>query len=182
MKRFLIAAILSFVFCFGALAQQSDNTPATKEDIQRYFEVMHSHDMMKQMAEAMSKPMHQMVHEQFIKDKDKLPADFEERMNKMMDGMFKDMPWDEMLDAMAPAYQKHFTKGDVDALCAFYSSPTGQKLLREMPAMMAESMQSMMPIMQKYMEKIQDRLQQQTAEMLKQSEKKPGAASPTVKN
>ena len=103
MRRFLIALIVCLAFCTASLAQQSaDDTPATKEDIQRYLDAMHSHDMMRQVAEAMSKPMHQMVHEQFLKDKDKLPADFEARMNKMMDDMFRDMPWDDMLQAMAP--------------------------------------------------------------------------------
>ena len=108
---------------------------------------MHSHDMMKQMMAAMSKPMHQMVHEQYLKDKDKLPADFEVQMNKMMDDMMAGMPMDEMMQAMVPVYQKHFTKRDVDDLIAFYSSPVGQKMLKEMPGIMAEAMQSMMPIM-----------------------------------
>lgn len=172
MRRFLIALIVCLAFCTASLAQQSaDDTPATKEDIQRYLDAMHSHDMMRQVAEAMSKPMHQMVHEQFLKDKDKLPADFEARMNKMMDDMFRDMPWDDMLQAMAPAYQKHLTKGDVDHLIAFYSSPTGQKMLREMPAMMSDAMEAMMPIMRGYMEKINNRVQQEVAEMLKNSGK-----------
>ena len=64
----------------------------------------------------MIKPMHQMIHEQFMKDKDKLPSDFEARMKKMMDDSMKSFPWDEMMQAMVPAYQKHFTKGDMDTL------------------------------------------------------------------
>jgi len=177
MKRSLITLLLCLVFCCGCLAQQTDDTPPTKEDVQRYFEVMHVHDMMLQMIDAMAKPMHQMVHDQYMKDKDKLPDDFEEQMNKMMDGMFKDMPWDEIIQAMVPAYQKHLTKGDLDAIVAFYSSPTGQKILRETPAMMADGMQSMMPILQKYMEKVQSRVQEQTVAMLKQAENKAGQAT-----
>ncbi len=143
---------------------------------------MHSRDMVTKMVDAMSKPMHQMVHEQFMKDKDKLPADFEARMNKMMDDMFKEMPWDEMFEAMIPAYQKHLTKGDVNQLIAFYSSPTGQKVLREMPEMMSESMQAMMPIMRAQIGKMQDRMQQEVAEMLKNSGKQSGKDSSTVRN
>jgi hypothetical protein len=45
-----------------------------------------------------------------------------------MDNMTKQIPYDEMMPATGPAYQKHFTKGDMDALVAFYSVPTGQKL------------------------------------------------------
>ncbi len=177
MKRSLLVLFLSLAFCCSVSAQQTDDTPAAKEDVQKYFEVMHLHDMMLQMIDAMAKPMHQMVHDQYVKEKDKLPEDFEEQMNKMMDGMFRDMPWDEIIQAMVPAYQKHLTKGDLDAVIAFYSSPTGQKLLREMPAMLADSMEAMTPIMQKYMEKVQGRIQEQTTAMLKQAENKSGPAT-----
>ena len=177
MKRLFIAALLCLAFCFAALAQQTDDAPATKEDVRRYFEVMHLHDMMLQMADAMAKPMHQMVHDEYMKDKDKLPDDFEAQMNKVMDGMFKDIPWDELIQAMVPAYEKHLTKGDLDAITAFYSSPTGQKLLRETPAMVADSMQSVMPIMQKYMEKVQTKIQEQTVAMLKNAEDRSGQAT-----
>jgi hypothetical protein len=176
-KRLFIAALLCLAFCFAALAQQTDDAPATKEDVRRYFEVMHLHDMMLQMADAMAKPMHQMVHDEYMKDKDKLPDDFEAQMNKVMDGMFKDIPWDELIQAMVPAYEKHLTKGDLDAITAFYSSPTGQKLLRETPAMVADSMQSVMPIMQKYMEKVQTKIQEQTVAMLKNAEDRSGQAT-----
>jgi hypothetical protein len=172
MKRLLALVSLCFLFSFSAIAQQSD-APATKEDVQRHFEVMHVHEMMNQMIDAMAKPMHQMIHDQYVKDKDKLPADFEAQMNKMMDGMFKDIPWDQMIDVMIPAYQKHLTKGDLDAIIAFYSTSTGQKILRETPAMMAEAMQAMTPIMENYMEKVQSRLQEEVVAMLKQAEKTP---------
>ncbi|MGA9352810.1 MAG: DUF2059 domain-containing protein [Terriglobales bacterium] len=177
MKRLFLPALLCLAFSCSAFAQQTDDTPATKEDVQRYFDAMHLHDMMLQMIDAMAKPMHQMVHDQYVKDKDKLPDDFEEQMNKQMDSMFKDMPWDEMIQAMVPAYEKHLTKGDIDAIVAFDSSPTGQKLLREMPALMTDSMQSMMPIMQKYVEKVQNRIQEQTEAMLKKADTKAGQAT-----
>jgi len=181
-KRLLLAIALCVAFCSSilcstVLAQQSDDTPATKKDIQRYFEVTHSRDMANKMMDAMLKPLHQMMHEEYLKNKDKLPEDYEDRMSKRMNEMFKNMPFDEMMQAMIPAYQKHFTKGDIDSLLAFYSSPTGQKLLRELPAIMAESMQSMMPIMRKYTEGMQEQLQQETAELIKQSEKKSGQAA-----
>ncbi len=143
MKRLCLTVILCLAFCCGVLAQQTDpDAPASAAEIQTYLDTVHSHDMMKQMAVAMSKPMHQMVHEQYLKDKDKLPADFESRMNKMMDDMFAGMPWDEMIQAMVPVYQKHFTKRDVEELITFYSSPVGQKILKDMPGIMAEAMQS----------------------------------------
>ena len=167
MKRFLIAAILCAGFSWTGLAQTAADAPATKEDVERYFQAVHSHDMMLKMMEAMSAPMHQTTHEQCEKDKDKLPADCEERINKMLDGLMKEMPFDEMMQAMVPAYQKHFTKGDMDALIAFYSAPTGQKVLKELPAVMAEGMEAMMPIMRQSVEKLTERAEKEVAQMMK---------------
>jgi len=168
MARRLILLTFCFAFALTLTAQQiGKDSPASKEDIVRYLDVIHSHDMMKQIMQAMSKPMHDMVHQQFIKDQDKLPPDFESRMTRVIDDMFNNMPFDDMMQAMVPVYQKHFTHGDVEALIAFYSAPTGQKVLREMPAITGEAMQSMMPIMRKQMEAMTQRVQQEAAESIK---------------
>lgn len=170
MKRYLSVIAISLLLGLTAVAQQNpSDAPATKEDIEKYLDVTHSREMMSQMVDAMLKPMHQMIHEQFEKDKAKLPPDFETRMNKMLDESMKAFPWDEMLQSMIPVYQKHLTKGDVTAMVAFYSTPTGQKLLKEMPQMMAEAMQSWMPMMRKHMEAMQERVQEEIAQMLKDS-------------
>jgi hypothetical protein len=120
---------------------------------------------------SMSQGIQQMTHEQYVKHQDELPAGYEAKMNAMMDDMFQNMPLDEMMDSMVPAYQKHFTEGDINNLIAFYSSPTGAKLLRELPEIMAESMQDMMPVMTKYLETIQTRLKKETDTMIAQSKK-----------
>jgi hypothetical protein len=183
MKRIFLVLSACLVFALSGVSQQSSaDTPATKEDVQRYLDVMHSREMIAQMLDAMSKPMHDMIHDQYMKDKDKLPADFEARMNKIMDDTMKGFPWDEMLQAMVPVYQKHFTKGDIDAVVAFYSSPAGQKLLKEMPAMMAESMQTMMPLMRKHMEAMSERMQEQMAQMMKDAGVKPAEKSQASPN
>jgi len=56
---------------------------------------------------------------------------------------------------------------------AFYSAPTGQKMLKEMPAMMSEATQSMMPIIRKQMEAMTERIQQEVAQMLNAPKPKP---------
>jgi len=170
MKRFALGTVVLLCASAIAFAQQSPaDSPATKEDVQRYLEVMHSREMMSKMLDAMTKPMHQMMHEQYERDKDKLPPDFEARTNKLIDDYLKQFPWDEILQSMVPVYQKHFTKGDIDQLVAFYLSPTGQKLLKELPAITSESMQTMLPLMQQQIEKMTRQLQQQAAEMVKKS-------------
>jgi hypothetical protein len=170
MTRTLLAAIFCLATSFAGVAQQAaSEAPATKEDIQKYLEVMHSREMLSQMVDAMAKPMHQMIHEQYLKDKDKLPADFEARANKIMDESMKAYPWEEMLQAMVPVYQKHLTKGDVDALIAFYGTSTGQKLLRELPAITAEAMQAMMPLLRKRIDAMNEQVQEEIAHLRKES-------------
>jgi hypothetical protein len=131
------------------------------------------------MADAMLKPMHQMLHEQYRKDQTKLPPDFEDRRNKMFDDEMKSFPWDEVLDAMVPVYPKHLTRSNVDAMLAFYSTPTGQKLIEELPLIMGEAMQSMMPVMRKQMDAMGERVQKEVAQMLKDSDPKSGKATPS---
>ena len=173
MKRFALSLAVVFFLTWACSAQTStDDTPATRADVERYLQVVNSHDMMKKLMSSMTQGMHQMWHDQYLKHKDELPADYEAKMTASMD---------EMMQAMVPAYEKHLTKDDIDNLVAFYSSPTGAKLLREMPAMMAEAMQDMMPILTKYMESVQDRLKKQTDDMIAQSKKQTNTPAP-VKN
>jgi hypothetical protein len=181
MKNILVTLLLCLALCASGLAQNPADQPATKADVDRYMEAIHSHEMMTQMVVAMSKPMQKMVHEQYEKNKDRLPADFEARTNTEMEDMLKDLPWDDMLQAMVPAYQKHFTRGDMDALTAFYSSPTGQKVMREMPGLMADSMEIMMPIMNKHVEKVARRMQDDMLAIVKESEKPQNPASKPTK-
>lgn len=183
MKRTLLAAATILAMCGYIGAQQNpEDAPATKEEIQKYLQVMHSREMMTKMVDAMSKPIHEMMHEQYLKDKDRLPADFEVRINRMMDGMMKSFPWDEMLDAMVPVYQKHLTKGDVDALVAFYSTPTGQKLIKEIPEITGEAMQQMMPLMRKSIDAMTQRMQEEVATMLRESENKSRKTEAQINN
>ena len=93
--------------------------------------------------------------------------------------MFKNF---EILDSMVPVYQKHFTKGDMDTLVAFYSTPTGQKMLRELPAITAETMQTMMPLLQNNVESMNRNLEQEITAMAKQGQSKSETTSPQRNN
>jgi uncharacterized protein len=167
-KRFSLAILVFLLFGAISFAQQSpSDAPASQEDIEKYLDTMHARDLMKSTLDAVTKQMHQMIHNE-IKNQPNLPADFEARMDKMMDDMFKNFPTDDLLQAMIPAYQKHLTKGDVDSLTAFYSTPTGQKILKEMPAMTAEAMQASSGIIQKMMAQAQERVQTEIAQMQKE--------------
>jgi hypothetical protein len=167
----------------AASATQNDpDAPATKEEVEAYFAVAHTRELATKVTAAMVKPMQQMMHDTYLKNKEKLPSDFEARMGKETEEMMQNMPFDEMIDAMMPSYQKHFTRGDMEALTAFYSSTTGQKLLKELPAITAEAMQNMIPILQKYTSSMQQRLQEQVAQMLQQSAPQAAKNPPATAN
>jgi hypothetical protein len=48
---------------------------------------------------------------------------------------------DEMLAELLPVYARHYTTAEIQQLATFYQSPLGQKMLANMPAVMAESME-----------------------------------------
>jgi hypothetical protein len=54
----------------------------------------------------------------------------------------------EVMQGAAPIYARHFTAGELRDLINFYNSPTGQKALKELPQVMSEILNGMMPRMQ----------------------------------
>jgi hypothetical protein len=179
MRMFLIA-ILGLFLSAPSLAQTADTDPATKDDVILLFQTMHSHDMLRRMIEVQSKSMQQLMHDQIATKEKDIPTDFDARWKKMMDELYKGMPLDEMTQAMIPAYQKHFTRGDMAAMNAFYSSPVGQKVLDELPVVTQEGMQEMMPVLNKYLTAWRERMQREFKD-LENSPPKP-KENPTLQN
>ncbi len=170
MKSLLAVILLCVGSATACVAQQSPaDQPASKADIDRYYQAMHVRELMKSTMDGVSKQMRKMMHDELQKAPN-LPPDAEEKMNKMYDEMLKNMPLDALLDAMEPVYQKHFTKGDIDALIAFYSTPVGQKMLVELPAITQEAMQASSGIIRKYMDQTMQQVEDQIAQMSKDSQ------------
>jgi uncharacterized protein len=158
--RALLLATLCLALSVPTLAQNADTDAATRDDVILYLRTMRSHDMMQRLMEVQSQSIQTMMHDQFVKEKRTLPANFDTAMQKEMADFLKGMPMDEMIDAMIPAYQNHFTHSDIQAMNAFYSSPVGQKVLEQLPLVMQEGMQAAMPIMSKYLTDSKARMKQ----------------------
>jgi hypothetical protein len=173
MKRPALVLLACLLFASISFAQQNDaDAPASKADIERYLDTMHARDMTKNMMATMATQTQKMTHDLVAKQAN-LPPDFEAHMDKMMNDYWKDLPVDDIIDAMIPVYQKHLTKGDVDVLVAFYSGPTGQKVLKEMPAITSESMQAASGIVEKMVAKAVERVNDEIAQMQKSDNGKP---------
>jgi hypothetical protein len=170
--RILWVAVLCLAFAPLALTQNSDEPPS-RDDVILYLQTMHSHDMMRRIMEVQSASMQELLTQQLSKD-GKVPPDFATHFKKAMDDMIQGMPVDEMTQAMIPAYQKHFTKGDIEAMNGFYSSPVGQKVLQELPTVTQEGMQAMMPMLSEYLAVWKVRMQQE----FKSTQKSTAAAAP----
>jgi hypothetical protein len=105
----------------------------------------------------------QMLHERMPDATDAQKKQFQAMMDEVMRQALGPEAIREMLQATIPVYQRHLTKGDLDAMIAFYSSPVGQKILHEQPAMVQESMDASAGIQQRIarsmFQKIDERVQ-----------------------
>ena len=140
---------------------------ASKEDVQKLFDVMASREQVRQLMEQMFSQMRAINRQEMKK---KYPHITEEEIARAERGsqeLIRNFPIDEMLSDMVPVYQRHFTKTDIDGLRAFYSSPVGQKFLHEMPAVTAETMQAAMPRIQATVDAALKRVDQKTGTIQK---------------
>jgi hypothetical protein len=170
----LIAVLLVLFTTPGATFGQPSprpNAPASRQDVLKLFKVMHIHDQMRSVMDSTTKQQSALDHESIKKRYPQIAEERLEQFDAMMEESMKDFPVDAIIDDLIPVYQKHLTRTDVRAMNVFYSSPTGQKLLREMPAMTEESMQLSYGRMQKQMDAMMDRMQKMMKE--EEPDKKP---------
>ena len=154
-----------FLLAAPALAQTTaTDVPATKEDVQKLFDVMHVKEQISETLNGVRKQQRSIMRETLKSGDPSLSDARLASYDQAMDSMLKDMPIDGMLEDMIPIYQKHFNHGDLVAMTDFYASPTGQKALREMPALTTESMQASYGRMQKQMNAAMEKIKQMAAE------------------
>jgi hypothetical protein len=156
--------------CIGWTQQtSSDTVPASKEEIEKLFTTLHLREMMQNIMMTSMQQSRQIAHDTIKKKDPQVTEEQMKRMDASIDSFTKSLDLSGMLDDMVPVYQRHLTKQDVSAMLAFYDSPTGQKILREQPAMMAEGMQAMRPRMEKMMSDIADQAEKVAKEKSKDS-------------
>jgi hypothetical protein len=184
MKRpFLFLAVVLFATA-ALFAQQppAGDAPASKEEVEKLFEVMQVHQQMRQVMDAMMKQQTAMIHETLKKRYPQTSADRIARADQLIAETMKDMPMDAMLDDMIPIYQRHFSKTDIEAMTTFYASPTGQKMMQEMPVLTTEAMQASYARMQKQMDAMMQRAEQIVKEDPEKPKSTPATPPPQQKN
>lgn len=148
----------------------SADTPATRDDIEKLFTTLHIQEQVRSIMEISAKQSMQTVRESL---KRKLPNASDHDLDQVTattNSLLKDFDLNGMLQDMVPVYQRHLTKADVAAMEAFYETPTGQKLLKEQPAMTAEAMKAVQPRMEKMLNNLMDQAEKTARESLSQSQ------------
>jgi hypothetical protein len=164
----------------AAEAKRIAAEPPTREDVLKLFELLQITKTMDAVINA-TKQQSMEIAEQMIRDRipDATPEQKKQFMGMMEDVMRESLGTaaiNEMLAATIPVYQHHLTKSDLDAMMAFYSSPVGQKILHEQPAMVQESMEASTGIQQRIARAMFQKISERVAKMAdaeKEQTKKP---------
>ena len=136
MRRMLIA-LMSLLFLVPFTSAQSQESPST-DDVQKYLQVMRAERQLQTMIQIMTKSARQGARQTFLQ---KMPDATPEQIadvESLAEGLFADVPINDIMLDLIPVYQKHISKADLQALTQFFSSPTGQRFLNEQPKMMQE--------------------------------------------
>jgi hypothetical protein len=178
-----------------AASQQSPSskTPpeerASKEQVAKLLEIMRLRQQLASTMQALPEMIQGQVAAQTRQLASSLPGgrqltpDEQKRLDaveqKYMKMAMDVYPVDAMIDDVTEIYQRHMSRSDVDAFIAFYSSPPGQHLLDEQPAIMREYM----PLA---MKRVNERSKQLTDEMIKDMKSvtqssEPASAKPPAK-
>jgi hypothetical protein len=146
--------------------------PPSAEQVMKLLELLQVRDSLQVTLDAVKKQMRNSAEDQFReKILDPSPEQLKS-LQAIVDETFGDLSADDMIKDVVPVYQKHLTRSDVRALVAFYSSPAGQKILREQPAMIRESMEAAGASQQKKMEKVLAKLDLRVQQLIEQEQGK----------
>lgn len=126
MSRFFRTLLTVVVLALPLQAHAAEKIdPALERDIRTLLELTGTRQMMTQALDQMMAAMAGSLPGLTAKDLEVLRGE---------------MNIEELEGDVVLIYAAHFTREDVGQLIAFYQSPIGQKLIKEQPAVMSESM------------------------------------------
>jgi uncharacterized protein len=173
-----LTLLLTISLCLPVVAQDASPsaTPATKEQIQKLFDVMDIRKQTRLAMVSMEKQTQATTTEALKTRYPRITQTQLDRVRRISEESMKDFPVDDMLDDMIPVYQKYLTQTDVDAMIVFYASPTGRKLMQDMPQMMQEAQQASNKRIQEHMAAAMQRIDT----MMKEEEQKQQSTPPST--
>ena len=158
MRKAIIAVLFLLLTGTSAICQQQLNA-ATKEDVEDLLTITGARARMQQIWSQMAKQAATSAADAYrLKHPNASPLELR-KVAEATGRSFQDevavLSVDELLDAMIPVYQQHLTHADIRGIIDFYNSEPGQKYLKEMPALMSESMEAIQPIIKKHLPEMQ---------------------------
>lgn len=108
-----------------------------RADIEKLLEMTGALAIGKQMGVAVAGQIAQVLR----KARPDIPERVLSALPEVVDGVISENLV-QLKEVVIPIYEKHFTGDEIKELIRFYSTPLGQKAIREMPVLMSESMQA----------------------------------------
>lgn len=110
---------------------------------------------------------------------EKILADSGAKMKNYHERLLQKVDYKAMMEeTMIAIYDKMFTLAEINDMLVFYKTPTGQKLLRQTPVLMAESMKS---LQEKFLPKMIEAMKEIEQEDRRELEQKINARKPRPK-
>jgi uncharacterized protein len=164
----------------AASVQSLPADAASRDQIMTLLDLLQVRRNMTAMMENMKKVMKDSAEQAFRRKMPNPTAKQLEALHSSIDAALGDLPLDEMINAVVAVYQRHLSKTDLEELLRFYSSPVGQKLIREQPVIMQESMQAGAEIQNKRMDEILAKVDK-SLQKLDEAEKEPAPPAKSKK-
>jgi hypothetical protein len=157
-------------------ARKAAAAPPTREEVLKLFDLLQITKTMDAVINA-TKQQSMEIAEQMIRERmPNITPEQKKQFTGMVDEVMREAlgtaAINEMLAATIPVYQHHLTKADLDAMVAFYSSPVGQKILHEQPAMVQESMVASAGIQQRIARSMFQKIDERVAKMAEADKEK----------
>lgn len=146
---------------------------ATVADAEELMRVMKFDDLMKSVMEAQKKAIGNTLQQNSAQTLARLGLNLSEEdkaaflalQKQAVEDSLKVIVGPEMRDAMVKIYSETFTKQELDAVSAFYSTPAGQALNAKQPAVQEKMMGVMMPLVVKSQQGAQAQIRDFTNQM-----------------
>ena len=170
-----ITAMLMVVGSAAVMGQTQSSpadTVATKEEVVKFLDLTHARSQVVQMLDGMAKQARMGAEQGFRRKVPDATPEQIRHVDELSDAIFADLSPDEVIDAIVPIYQRHFSKSDLDAIVTFYSSPAGQRVLKEMPAILSESIEAGGKIGRDKMESANRKIEEQIDAMVREAQDK----------
>ena len=160
MKSIAVALILALLLSSSAFASVISHRAAAEE----LLVATHSEQMVEQLRAQMEQVFKSSFAQMGDKRIDKRTSD--KYSKKLSDILLDVITWETMKVQLVDVYVAVYTENEIKELTAFYTSPTGKKLLAKMPELIKASME----ISQKQMKEALPKIEALTKEIANEPE------------